>query len=475
MSRRLTGWVCAGLLPLALGLLGVGPAAAQTPPDSTGARAAVGPRRVGAAVQQTMLSNLIVNRVNAWGRNAEWAQGLGFKVWTRNLRLGWEWDEDGFTTNMFGHPLQGAYYFNAGRANGLSYWESAPVTAFGSWTWEYFGESERPSLNDFFVTTFGGIAVGEMTHRVAATIRDEQARGAGRLTREIVALGLDPVGGLNRLIRGEWRRVGPNPPEHDPSAFFYGATVGVRHLSSDAGAGTNGPSVSLDLGYGDPFTRPYRDPFDVFAMHLQVSPGSGGGLNTLQTYGRLYQTELPSWSDQATHLLVVGQQFDYLNNPVYQFGGQSAELGVLSRFTLPRGFRLQTQVSGSALILGGVDAPSIPLAAGGDAKRDYDFGPGLGTGLSATLYHGTTPYLLFYSRAEYLHSVSGTPADHAVVFAGLRGNLPVKGGFGVGFHLSGDSRASGYSDRPDITRHVVETQLFLSWTSNRPATPLETP
>jgi hypothetical protein len=37
---------------------------------------------------------------------------------------------------------------DAGRSNGLNFWESAAVTAFGSATWEYFGKTNHPSLND---------------------------------------------------------------------------------------------------------------------------------------------------------------------------------------------------------------------------------------------------------------------------------------------------------------------------------------
>ena len=70
---------------------------------------------------------------------------------------------------MFAHPYHGGLYFNAGRSNGLTFWESAPLAFLGSWTWEYLGETHRPALNDFFMTSFGGIALGEVFHRVATT------------------------------------------------------------------------------------------------------------------------------------------------------------------------------------------------------------------------------------------------------------------------------------------------------------------
>lgn len=440
-------------------------------------------KRVGLAVQEALFANVVVNRFNAWALGEGWARDVNAETWSRNLRLGWEWDEDRFSTNMFAHPYQGSFYFNAGRANGLSYWESVPLSFLGSWTWEHFGETYRPSLNDFFMTSFGGASVGEMAHRVSATIRDEQAGGAERLLRETAALFVNPVEGVSRLLRGEWTGRRPNPAEHRPEALFLGANVGVRsvyEVSSDDGTdddsagdglGDVSPTLLVDLSYGDAFGRPYSKPFDVFSVLAQFSPG-GGGLNALQTTGRLYQTGLP-WSrgERARHAFSVDQHFDYLSNPVYRYGAQSVEAGIRSRFALPGGLSLRTRLAGSALFMGALSAPpleeELPGAdPNGEEGRTYDFGPGVGAVVSAALVRGRA-YLALYNRGVYLHSLSGTPADHLVGFTGLKGNLPLAGGLGVGFYLSGDARASRYADRPEIDRQFVETRLFISWSSAR--------
>ncbi len=91
------------------------------------------------------------------------------------------WDTDAFQVNMFMHPFQGAAYFRSGRVNGLNFWESTPLTFLGSLEWEFFGEKTLPSLNDLYNTGFGGIVLGEMTWRLAPLIRDNRARGLGRL------------------------------------------------------------------------------------------------------------------------------------------------------------------------------------------------------------------------------------------------------------------------------------------------------
>ena len=94
------------------------------------------------------------------------------ETWWENMQQGWVWDLDDFTVNQVGHPYQGSNYYTAGRANGLSFYESAAVAAFGSTTWEYYGETNHPSLNDFINTTLGGIALGEMLHRTAWLVRE---------------------------------------------------------------------------------------------------------------------------------------------------------------------------------------------------------------------------------------------------------------------------------------------------------------
>jgi Domain of unknown function (DUF3943) len=104
-------------------------------------------RRVGTAFLQTTGVNVIYGLANL--ARGQVTGRITPKTWWTNMQQGFVWDLDDFTVNQIGHPYQGSNYFNAGRANGLNFYESAAVTAFGSSTWEYFGETNHPSLNDF--------------------------------------------------------------------------------------------------------------------------------------------------------------------------------------------------------------------------------------------------------------------------------------------------------------------------------------
>ena len=64
-------------------------------------------------VGQTLAVNVVINRVDAWILGADWAKA-GSRSWSRNLRQGWEWDEDAF--RPLPHP---ASLLEQGRHQGI--------------------------------------------------------------------------------------------------------------------------------------------------------------------------------------------------------------------------------------------------------------------------------------------------------------------------------------------------------------------
>ena len=423
-----------------------------------GVPAVVSPQRPLLAVGEVLLINMAVNSFDGWVLQEGWANGVSLDTWSENLRLGWEWDENNFVTNMFAHPYHGGLYFNAGRSNGLDFWESSTLAFLGSWTWEYFGETNRPSLNDFFMTSFGGIGLGETFYRIAASIRDNEARGSSRTWREIAALPLDPVGGVNRLFRGQWRAVGPNPPEHDHGAFVLRVQGGVRYAAeNDSGATVTLGTVVVDLGYGDPFLRPYRSPFDAFGLRAIVSEGYG--LSVLRAAGRLYGRDINSRMKGVRHLFVVNQRFDYISNPAFGIGGQSVEGGIASRFPLGKGYGLRTGVFGDAVLLAAIDGP-----VSGVGERTYDFGPGAGARVELGLDRNGLRFVTLHGRTEYVHSVSGASADHVIGFAALEAAVPLVGNLGLSVQANSFHRLSRYTGLPEIRREYPELRLLLAWT-----------
>lgn len=415
------------------------------------------------AVGQIVGVNVLVNRFDAVVQHKEWAY-VGTRVWERNLRLGWAWDEDAFATNVFAHPYNGSIYFNAGRANGLGFFQSVPLVLLGSWSWEYFAETERPSLNDFLMTSAGGIALGEMFYRVGTTIRDNTASGTTRTLRELAALPFDPTGGLNRLVRGQWNEVGRNPRTHDPKAFMLRTGVGMRFakgLVNDSVARMG--TIVADLIYGDQFAGPYRTPFDVFSIRLVLS-SQGKGLSLLAATGRLWGRDLNDSTNRIRHQIAVNQRYDYLNNPAQSYGTQSVELGVDSRWRIgPKGskggFGLRTSLFLDAIILGAIDAPGTGVGA-----RDYDFGPGAGLRWEVGVDRHAARFIVLQGRAEYIHTVSGAAADHLVNVSGVELTIPLTNRLGLSVQTNIFDRESHYASHATDRRDYPEGRFMLVWT-----------
>lgn len=412
------------------------------------------------ALTQTLALNAIVNRLDAWARDRDWAK-VTPQTWANNIKYGWAWDEDGFQTNVFAHPYHGSLYFNAARANGVDFFASVPITLFGAWTWEYFGETERPSLNDFLLTSLGGVTLGEMFHRGAATIRDNTEVGFKRTMRELVALPVDPMGSLNRLVRGGWGQIGPNPAAHDPDTYVLRMGAGARFARDFMGDTV--PSVGalqLDVLYGDAFAGRYEMPFDVFSLRLLVSTHTG--LTTLEATGQLYGRNLNDSTARIRHTLAVNQRYDYQRNPAQSFGGQSIEVGINSRWRLgdpKRGaFAIRTALFLDGIILGAIDAPGT-----GTGLRDYDFGSGGGIRWEASLERHAERFVTLHGRLDYMHTVSGAAADHMVNTSGLELFVPVGNRLGIAAQTYLFDRESHYRVRPPDRRDFPEARVMVMW------------
>ena len=311
------------------------------------------PRSVGRALFQTTIVNVFYELANL--ARGQVTAHITPKTWWANMEQGWVWDLDDFAVNQIGHPYQGNNYFNTGRANGLSFYESAAVTAFGSATWEYFGETNHASLNDFINTTLGGIALGEMFHRTAWLVRNTRATGRGRLWSEIGATALDPITGVNRFMRGDASRVTDKPADMVPSNLTASGALGVlwRGTEGNAFTATGQPFLEVDAIYGDPVKGHSRTPYDAFAVRLRF--GGGSAFSEARVRGRLLGQ--PFKNDKVQFAVV--QSYDFQSNDAYATGSQSFEAAL--GFTQNLSSRTSVAVLGwgGLTVLGAID--SLPL------------------------------------------------------------------------------------------------------------------
>ena len=378
-------------------------------------------RRPGHALLQTTYVNVLYGLANL-GRGQVTAR-ITPATWWDNMQHGWVWDLDDFVVNQFGHPYQGSNYFNTGRGNGLNFWESAGVTAFGSATWEYYGETNKAALNDFINTTLGGIALGEMFHRTAWLVRRPETPSLGR---EIAAAAIDPLTGLNRFLSGDAGRASRTPAELVPSSLGGLVSAGVLWQGSNTRAveSTGKPFVDMDLLYGDATTGRSRTPYDAFVVRMRL--GGGAGISSARVRGRLVGQPLGNSGVQLT----VTQNYDFDKNAAYEYGAQSFEVRLGVEPHLSSNVTVLLIGGGGVTALGAVDSRPLeepdPIPEESDAgqgisegPRTFDYGPGtIFSGLAAFRYAGREFAAIRY-EGRHLYVVDGVPANHLLQRVGV--------------------------------------------------------
>lgn len=191
----------------------------------------------------------------------------------RNLQSLPVWDTDMFSTNLFAHPYHGSLYFNAARSSGMSFWESIPYTVGGSLMWEFFMETELPSVNDLFATSFGGIELGEITYRISDLFLDDRATGAERVGREVLSGLISPMRGLTRLISGDsWRYRPYKGRTFKKVPIDFILSVGSRYLAEEEDLKNKslGMNLTFRIDYGDLYEDDYFSPYEWFHFKLST-------------------------------------------------------------------------------------------------------------------------------------------------------------------------------------------------------------
>ena len=445
----------------------------QQPPVSAGTCDGCPPRRLGRAFLQVTYVNIVYELANLI-RGQDTAK-ITPETWWVNMKRGWEWDLDDFVVNQIGHPYQGNNYFTTGRANGLNFWESSALTAFGSGTWEYFGETNQASLNDFINTTLGGISLGEMFHRTAWLVRDTRATGKPRLWREIAATAIDPMTGLNRFLSGDATRVVEKPADMQPSSLDALTAAGVlwRGSNTDEVQNSVDPFLEVDLLYGDATSGRSRTPYDAFVARFDF--GGGNAVSEIRLRGRLIGQPYRNGGLQLT----VSQGYQFNDNDAYRFGAQSFEANLGVTRTLSSQFGLLAAAWGGVTVLGAVDSVPLPTPEQPDlpveqeeagqgvstGPRFYDYGPGTNFGGFFTLKRGGSEFVTLSYDAHHLRVLDGVRANHFLQRARANLILPLRGQLGVGVAAEFFDRRTFYQDpgAADAHFHFPQFRAFLTW------------
>ena len=399
-------------------------------------------------------------------------------TWWRNLERGFEFDQNKFDTNNFYHPWNGALFYSAGRSTGLGFWGSSSLAVAGSFLWECCGETLKMSANDMVSTSLGGVAMGEMIHRLGSVILDNRDKGVSRVLREASIFPFDIVRGFNRgLFRDQYRSPNPEEPlDWRPRRLGGLVSLGARRVGNEGELGGEGaktaPFVDLWVAYGSVFDNERRRPYDSFWMQTQINftdDVDPAGLMTIRGDVLSKPFGEPGARNGAIALV---QHFDYVNQRTWEFAAQSLALGLSHRLRLSPSTRLELHGDLLGTVLGSVNSRFEFVEAPENEKeiRRWEYGPGLGARAEALLLVGEHPVVQATYRYQWIHVANDTPAngggaDHELQIAALRLRAPIGGRFGLGVDGELLLRKSHYGN-PLLVEgddRVPQVRAYATW------------
>ncbi|MDR3244476.1 MAG: DUF3943 domain-containing protein, partial [Elusimicrobiota bacterium] len=398
---------------------------------------------------------------------------------------GFVWDNDNFSMNAFYHPYNGSLYFNAARANGLTFWQAIPFSFAGSLMWEFFGENSYPAINDFAATSIGGIALGEVTHRISRLVLDDSSRGYERAGREILAGIISPMDLLNRILTGEARRYSPIEKNDSREKFHINLSIFNRFMTDlDRNRDRSNTALGFTVLYGEPFSDKEHSPYDFFIADVNFNViGDQPFINEASILGLLWGKQ---WEKEPrTALIGIFQNFDYYNsNSLIKDGQIPYEFAETASFGVGFYFKKQEDENNLPVFLGSLNANLLLLGASQSDyysvyERDYNFGSGYSLKLGALVnfykhfnaFVNLKTYWLYtlnnneieeYNSIHDEYSVRGNNSDEqfSILSAGL--SYRITDDLIIIAEQRFFSRRTRYEHFEDISTNSMETRIKLT-------------
>lgn len=443
------------------------------------------------AALEAFAINVGVQCFDQFVMNEEFAK-ISFHSIKHNIETGFVWDNDQFSTNLFAHPYHGGLYFNAARSHGMNFWESVPYSFCGSLMWETTCEIEPPAINDLMATTFGGIAIGEVTHRVSNLVFDDRLSGFPRFMREFLGTLICPIKGLNRILSGDaWRVRGRYYKYHDyqRSPVSFSLSAGYRYLADNNTLfrGEGNPYVRFNLVYGNPFDGETTKPYDYFTLDATFGLSSNQPLITgLHLLGRLWS--VPVEVSKGTEMeFGIFQHFNYYDSQPVKDGtslvpyriSEAASFGpgIIYRFPQVGNLtRFEQRVFLDGILLGGSLTDYYNVI-----DRDYNMGSGYSVkaisfmefGKVATFQIGADYYRIFtwkgYEGKDlattdplYLNA-QGDKGNASLLVLNARFSLALSNRLNLDFNVSNYWRDTHYSYHDDVKSKTFDMSLGLQY------------
>jgi len=319
---------------------------------------------------------------------------LGYNINPGN----WSWDGDGFTTNQFGHPYHGSFYFNAFRTNGYNFWQSSLAVVTGSYIWETVAENQAPAPNDLINTSFGGIVLGEMIYRLSNRILNNRMNGRKKQVANIAATLVNPMGGLNRILDGKWNAI-PGKTLRDTTPVSTEFDFGIRKFRANNVDNNFIFFGRIRLTYGSVYEH-QRTPFSNIFINMEFGNDDSAKINIVSIYGSLKGWQLSTDNNKKVVALLTAN-YDFIKNEAFFYSAQSVRLTLHSLYKTNAKINMNTAIGGGLLLLSAVPDKY------GYKDRYYDYCWGFGANGSFTLSIADRLFGGINYRGGWLKTVSG--------------------------------------------------------------------
>lgn len=452
---------------------------------------AAGKKHPWRAAAETFAINAGVWAFDRYALNADFAKISPSTVW-HNIKNGFVWDNDQFSTNLFFHPYHGGLYFNAARTQGMDFWESVPYAFCGSLMWETVCEVEPPAINDLMATTIGGVCIGEITNRMSALVLDDRSRGPERFAREFLATLICPIRGLNRIVSGDaWRVRRQYYKYHDSSRLpvAFSLQGGYRYLADNNSLfrGESNPYIGLSLTYGNPFNEEENKPYDYFTADITLGLSSNQPfVGSVHLLGRLWGAPVRV-GEGMTSEFGIFQHFNYYDSQPVKDGSQlvpyriseaaSFGPGLICKYPLIGNLtRLEQRLFVSAIILGGSLSDYYEVI-----DRDYNMGSGFSAKVSTSMDFGdfagftiSADYYRIYTWKGYERknltetdplylNAQGDKGNAALLVVSPRFRIRLADKLDIDVSASYYNRKTHYKYHDNVSAHTFETRLGVAY------------
>jgi len=438
-----------------------------------------GDARHGVAAYEIISLNVLFAGFNRYSMQKGYALVSTRSIYT-NLSNPWVWDDDGFGVNMIGHPYQGSLYYTAARSNNIGFVGSSLYTMAGSVMWEYFCETERPSINDLVNTTMGGIVFGEILGRLSDSIW--HGIGGSSTFDKAASVAVSPVSGINRGLFNEKKPVQPLGRIRGDLLLGGGMSTIVLKLDGEevpdhvydtiVGDKSNRSFIfAFDVEYGRPYTYRYSAPFDYFEFNLSLGSINNSMFVSLFTKGILWGTRLAS-TKRNSGLFGIFINYDFIANGLINFSSNSLGAGYQNRLKFTNKTFFITSLQLNFILMGSSDyiyhkyANIIEPGLGG---RDYDFSIGENVLVNVGIENREFGKITVNYRYYGLHTFPGSVPDYGsggyniigMLFLNLEKTLFKT--WRVGVMLNAYHKESFFDDMPNVNELLYGGRLYAGY------------